>query len=245
VTSDLTTQIKSMQRVFDDSGAAKAIRELENSSFLNAIENSPIRRLARSLESSSISSIAKQLHNSSPLAALDRFENFSSVNALRSIQFPSISNLPSLSESLARTVFDTGGITRLQNSAFYDNLKFLQSSPTISLIKELNDSVAFRNFGPLTLSQAFQKVSQDIYPSGDVISEETLNTIENGIEEQILNAPISPLSAEFFLSLVFALILFLLSQDIAEESQDELLNRITAVPLTGKKAAWFIPDLIQ
>ncbi len=124
----------------------------------------------------------------------------------------------------------------LQNSAAFRAIHDLQNSPGLKAIKAL-DSPSFakfsriseqinRKFGALTFSEAYQFLVDEIEESVDDAS-----LIEE-LKDKSSRAPLNPLSAEFYLSLIFALFLYYLSQVSATDSEERLLERMEGLEQT-------------
>jgi len=125
----------------------------------------------------------------------------------------------------------------LENSAAFRAIRDIQDSPALKAIKAIEVSPSFaafsriseqinRNFGALTFSEAYQFLVDEIEEAEDDAS-----LIEE-LKDKSSRAPLSPLSAEFYLSLIFALFLHYLSQVSATESEERLLERMGALEQT-------------
>ena len=201
--------------------------------FLRALDDSPTMRAIRALEESPTMRMIREIDNSPALRLMREIEDSPSMRLIQQIEeSPAMRIMRDLERSPALKI-----ARDLENSAAFRAIRDLQDSPAVKAIKALEASPSFaafsriseqvnRNFGALTLSEAYQFLVDEIEEAEDDAS-----LIEE-LKDKSSRAPLSPLSAEFYLSLIFALFLYYLSQVSATESEVRLLERMEGLEQT-------------
>jgi len=75
-------------------------------------------------------------------------------------------------------------------------------------------------------SEAYELLVEEYEERIEENISESLDGLAESVKHRAAHGPFGPLSAEFYLSLIFALILFYLSQISTEQSEDRMLTRI-------------------
>ena len=189
------------------------MKSLKSSSFLSAV---------KALESSSFLSAVKAIESSSFLSAAKALESSSFLSAAKALESSSFL-------SAAKT---------LESSSFLSATKALESSSLLSAINALRDSTRFAPFnelaeifssktvGPLTISEAYQFVSESYLNTSGSSESERLEELSDQVELRVKQAPQGALSKEFYLGLILTLFIFWLSQNSAIQSEEKILLRI-------------------
>ncbi|MDX6017158.1 SH3 domain-containing protein [Shewanella indica] len=199
-------------RALDDSPTMRAIR---------ALEESPTMRMIREIDNSPVLRLMQEIEDSPSMRLIQQIEESPAMRIMRDLE-----NSPSL--QIARD---------LENSAAFRAIRDLQDSPALKAIKALEVSPSFaafsriseqinKNYGALTFSEAYQFLVDEIE-----VAKDDSSLIED-LKDKSSRAPLSPLSAEFYLSLIFALFLYYLSQVSATESEERLLERMGVLEQT-------------
>lgn len=178
----------------------RMIREINNSPtfrLIREIEDSPSMRLIRQIEESPAMRIMRDLENSPALQVVKDLENSTTFRAIR----------------------------ELSDSPALRAIKALEVSPSFKAFSSISEQVT-RNFGALTLSEAYQFLVDEIEEA------ENDDSLIEDVRNRSSHAPLGPLSAEFYLSLIFALFLYYLSQISAMESEEKLLERMEMLEQT-------------
>jgi len=193
--------------------------------FLRSLDGSPAMRAIRAFEDSPTMQMISEINDSPTLRLIREIEDSTSVRLIRQIEeSPAMRIMRDLEKSPALQFFKD-----LENSAALRAIRDLQDSPALRAIKALEFSPSHSafsriselvntNFGALTFSEAYQFLVDEI--------EEAVNdaSLIEEVKNKSSRAPLSPLSAEFYLSLIFALFLYYLSQMTAMESEERLLE---------------------
>lgn len=206
-------------RALDESPAMKAIR---------ALEDSPVARLMRDLNSSPALRIMKDLENSPAMKAIRGIEESSVMRMLRDLDdSPTLKALRGIENSP-----ELMAIRSLQESPAIKAIQALEGSPILDAFSTVATRIS-HGYGALAFSEAYELLVEEYEEQvADDESSEPLDSLAESIKERAAKAPYGPLSAEFYLSLVFALFLFYLSQISAEQSEERLLNRLDGMEQT-------------
>ena len=199
-------------RSLDDSPTMRAIRALEESPtmrMIREVENSPTLRLMREIEDSPSMRLIRQIEKSPAMRIMRDLEKSPALQIVRDLE-----------SSVAFRV-----IRDLQDSPALRAIKALEVSPSLAAFSRISEQVN-KSFGALTFSEAYQFLVDEIKEAEDDAS-----LIEE-IKDKSCCAPLSLLSAEFYLSLIFALFLYYLSQVSAMESEERLLERMRMLEQT-------------
>lgn len=194
--------------------------------ILRSLDVSPAMRAIQALEESPSMRMLCEINNSPTLRLMRKIEDSPSMRLIRQVEeSPAMRIIRDLENSPALNLRD------LENSAAFRAIRELQGSPALKAIKALESSPSFSafsriseqlnsNFGGLTFSEAYKFLVDEI----DEAENET--ALVEGIKTKSSRAPLGPLSAEFYLSLMLALFLYYLSQISAMESEEELLGKM-------------------
>ena len=177
--------------------------------MIREIDDSPTLRLIREIEDSPSMRLIRQIEESPAMRIMRDLE-----------KSPALQVVKDLENSAAFQA-----IRDLQDSPALRAIKALEVSPSLSAFSRISEQVN-RNFGALTFSEAYQFLVDEIEEA-----ENDTSLIEE-VNNKSRHAPLSPLSAEFYLSLMFALFLYYLSQMSAMESEEKLLERMEALEQT-------------
>lgn len=202
-------------RTLDDSPAMLAIR---------AIEDSPSMRMIRDINNSPALKMMREIENSPTMQMLRHVEESPAMRIMRDLE-----NSPALKI-----------INDLENSTAFKAMRDLQDSPALRAIKALEVSPSIKafykvaeqlkyNYGALAFSEAYELLIDEIPAIED---DEVWEVLSEKVQNRTSRAPLSPLSAEFYLSLIFALFLYYLSQMTATESEQRILQRMNELEQT-------------
>lgn len=193
-------------RSLDDSPTMRAIRALEESPtmrMLEEINDSPMLRLMQELEDSPSMRLFRQIEESPAMRIMRNLEESPSFQIIRDLE-----NSPAF-----RAIHD------LQNSPALRVIEALDVSPSLTAFSKISEQIN-KGFSALTFSEAYQLLVDEI-----IEAENDASLVEE-VKTKSNRAPLSPLSAEFYLNLIFALFLYYLSQMSATESEERLLERM-------------------
>lgn len=229
-TDDFAESIRRIQ----ESPILQAMRDIERSSLRlqQSLLESPSLRAFRDLQQNSFASQFAELERGSSFRAITELSESPGLKALRELNSQSFA----ISQSLS-SLIDSSAIERAVRP-FGETAKLLAQSPIFKAMEDLQNSNSFKAFGklaetfssqlvgPLTLGSAYEEVLrtfQEVHSSGGTAA---LDELEAEIEERVQAAPAGALSREFYLALLFSFIFFLISQISANESEEDIVERI-------------------
>ncbi|WP_444906189.1 SH3 domain-containing protein [Microbulbifer sp. SSSA008] len=201
--------------------------------FLRSLDDSPTMRAIRTMEESPTMRMIREINDSPTLRLIREIEDSPSMRLIRQIEeSPAMRIMRDLENSPALRV-----VKDLESSAAFRAIRYLQDAPALRAIKALEASPSLSAFsriseqvnksvGSLTFSEAYKVLVDEIAEAEDDCS-----LIEE-LKTRSSRAPLSRLSAEFYLSLIFALFLYYLSQMSAMESEEKLLERMETLEQT-------------
>lgn len=205
-------------RTLDESPAMKAIR---------AIEDSPVARIMRDLGNSPALRIMQDLENSPAMKAIREIEESPVMRMLRDLDdSPTLKAIRGIEGSPAFMA-----IRRLQESPAIKAIQAIKRSPILDAFSTVAARIT-HGYGALAFSEAYELLIEEYEEQVEDDASEPLDSLAESVKDRAAQAPFGPLSAEFYLSLVFALFLFYLSQISAEQSEERLLNRLDGMEQT-------------
>lgn len=205
-------------RALDDSPAMKAIR---------AIEDSPVMQMMRNLDDSPAIHAIRELENSSAMQAIRQIEESPVMRMMRDLeQSPTLKAIRNIEESPAFKA-----IRQLQDSPAIKAIQALESSPIMEAFSRVAEQVT-SGYGALTFSEAYELLVDEYKERVEGDALEPLNGLAEAVKDRAARAPFGPLSADFYLSLIFALFLFYLAQTSAEQSEEKMLKRMDGLEQT-------------
>ncbi|MCA9422828.1 MAG: SH3 domain-containing protein [Nitrospira sp.] len=211
----------------------KDYRDFPTLQILKEIKNSPTMRLMRTLENSPAMKMLRQLEESSTMASIRRLEDSSSMRAIRQLEnSPVMLAMRELEDSPANAA-----LKKLEESPAMEAIRNLRDSPALSAIRAIQNLPVMRAFsevadrlayayGPLTLRNAYNEIIRSYEQASATSSIDPLEAVFADVQKQAGQSPSEALSAEFFLSLVFAFFLFSLSKMEASDSEDRIVRQI-------------------
>lgn len=194
-------------RALDDSPIIKAIRAIEDSPIARMrrdLENSPVMKVIREIEESPVTRMLRDLDNNSP-----------TLKAIRGIE-----------ESPAFMA-----IRRLQESSAIKAIHLLERSPVLDAFSTIANQIT-HGYGTLTLSEAYDLLIEEYEAQVEEGASEPLDQLAESVKERAAQAPFTPLSAEFYISLILTLVLFYLSQVSTDQSEERLQKRLDTMEQT-------------
>ena len=189
------------------------MNKLKNNTILEAIkavENSSIMRAIKTVENSSLIAAMRSFENSSAASAIKAFENSSVMRAIKDVE----------NSSLIATM------RSFENSSVMSTIRALQNSSQFASFNELAERCSSQNFGPLTLSEAYQFITESYFHTSGSSEIDRLENLACSVEHCVQKAPEGALSKEFYFSLVLSLFLFWLSHISSKQSEERMLLRI-------------------
>lgn len=209
-----------MKKIFEDP-VIKAILELDNSPAMRAIramEDSPSLRIMRELDDSAVHRAKRQLESSPVMKAIREFEESPATRVLRELgDSPSLKYMSDLKESKAFKA-----IQILQDSPALRVLRTIENSAAMEAFSRIADQVTY-GYGALTFAEAYELVAEEYE---EITGSEPLDALSDKIQDRVGNAPSGSLSADFYISLLVAVILFYWSQLSSQESEERIIGRI-------------------
>jgi len=193
-------------RALDGSPTMRAIRALEDLPTIIAIrqlENSPMMRAMRELENSPMMRVMREFENSPVQEIIQQLKKSSAMEAIR----------------------------ELENSPALRAVKALESSSAMQALSNAVDKLSY-GYGPITLGEAYKEVLRRHEIASVSGVTDAFDTIVNEVQEKASHAPSGPLSTEFYLNFIFAIILYYLSQMSGTDSEKHIINRINALETT-------------
>lgn len=177
--------------------------------MIREINKSPTLRLIREIEDSPSMRLIRQIEESPAMRIMRDLEKSPALQVVKDLE-----NSPTFR-----------AIRELSDSPALRAIKALEVSPSFRAFSRISEQVT-RNFDALTLSEAYQFLADEIE-----VAENDASLIED-VKNRSSHAPLGPLSAEFYLSLIFTLFLYYLSQMSAMESEEKLLERMEMLEQT-------------
>lgn len=202
-------------RTLDDSPAMRAIRAIEDSPSMRMIRNinySPALKMMREIENSPTMQMLRQVEESPAMRIVRDFENL-----------PALKTINDLEKSIAFKA-----IRDLQDSPALRAIKALEVSPSIKAFSKVADQLK-HIYGALAFSEAYELLIDEI---PEIEDDDSWEALSEKVQDRTSRSPLSPLSAEFYLSLIFALFLYYLSQMSATESEERMLERMNELEQT-------------
>jgi uncharacterized protein YgiM (DUF1202 family) len=199
-------------RSLDDSPTMRAIRAMENSAtvrMMRDINNSPSLRIMREIENSPTMRLLRQVEESPAMRIMRDLENTPTLKIIKDLENSSVFK----------------AIRELQDSPALRAIKALEISPSITAFSRISEQLN-KNYGALTFSEAYQLIVDEMPEAEDDAS------LIEMVQDKSNRSPFSPLSAEFYLSLIFALFLYYLSQMSATESEERLIEKMGVLEQT-------------
>lgn len=199
-------------RSLDDSPIMRAIR---------AMEDSPTMRMIRDINDSPVLRVMHEIENSPSMQILRQLEESPAMRIMRDLEnFPTLKIVEKLESSDAFKA-----IRELQDSPVLRAIKGLETSPSIKAFSRVTEQLN-HNYGALAFSEAYDLLINEIQEAEDDAS------LAEKIQDKSTRSPLSLLSAEFYLSLIFALFLYYLSQMSAIESEERVLEKMNELEQT-------------
>lgn len=110
-------------------------------------------------------------------------------------------------------------------------IQALERNPILDAFSTVATRIA-HGYGALAFSDAYELLVEEYEEQVADHAAEPLDSLAESVKDRAAQAPFGPLSAEFYLSLVFALFLFYLSQISAEQSEERMLSRLDGMEQT-------------
>jgi hypothetical protein len=209
-----SSSLKSVLALYD-SEAMRAIK---------AIQDYPAVRMMRVLNESQALRAIQQLQNSPAMMTIRQFEDSPAIRVIRDLAHsPALKAIREFQESPA---FKT--IKQLQDSPALQAMRAIEASPVMRAFTRIAGQIN-HGYGAQTFSDAYELVVKEYEKHPDI---DSVDMLSGEIQERAKYAPGGLLSAEFYLSLVVAIILFYLSQISAEESEERIIRRIERLEQT-------------
>jgi len=225
------SSVYSAAKALEKSSAFAALKSLENSPALRAmkdIENSVVFKASKAFEKSSLFSTLKSLESSPALKAMKALENSSAFSVAKALEKSSLfTTLKSLENSPALKAMEA-----FENSLAFSAIKSLQDSSRFNSFNELADKFSSQMVGPLTLSQAYQVVTQEYSQTTGASDTERLEVLTGKVDFLVKKAPKGALSKEFYLGLILTLFIFWLSQISSMQSEEKMLLTVEQLEQT-------------
>lgn len=177
--------------------------------ILRSLDDSPTMRAIRAMEDSATVRMMRDINNSPSLRIMRDLENTPILKIIKDLENSSAFK----------------AIRELQDSPALRAIKALEVSPSITAFSRISEQLN-QNYGALTFSEAYQLIVDEMPEAEDDAS------LIEMVQDKSNRAPLSPLSAEFYLSLIFALFLYYLSQMSATESEERLIERMGVLEQT-------------
>lgn len=212
-----------MKDIFDNT-TLRALRALDESSAMKAmraIEDSPVARMMRDMNNSPALRIMQDLENSPGLRAIREIEDSPVMRMLRDLD--DSMTLEALREIKESPAFKA--IRQLQESPAIKAIQTFERSPFLDVFSVVAERIS-HGYGALAFFGAYQLLVEEYEKQIEEGAAESLDTLTETVKGRVAHAQLGPLSAEFYLSLIFALFLFYLSQISAEQSEERLSNRL-------------------
>ncbi|PTQ87814.1 SH3 domain-containing protein [Nitrosomonas ureae] len=184
----------------EDSPLLKAMREMEESPLLRAarnIQDSPILRAAREINDSPLLRVVMDIENSALSIAAKQILDTPSMKLLREIE----------------------------NSSVHRLINALEGSPSMDAFQSAAEKIR-NGFGAISLAQAYDLLTKEYDDESEGSADRTFDSLSDNLKERVKRAPVNPLSYEFYLQLILALVLFYLSHVSSREAELRLFDRI-------------------
>ncbi|OXR50311.1 hypothetical protein PuT2_00040 [Pusillimonas sp. T2] len=220
---------RAMKDIFDNPTllALRALDESPTMKAIRAFEDSPVARLMRDLDNSPAIRIMRDLENSPAMKAIRGIEESPVMRMLR--DFDDSPTLKAIREIEGSPAFMA--IRSLQESPAIKAIQALERSPILEAFSTVATRIT-HGYGALAFSEAYGLLIEEYEEQVADHAAEPLDSLAESVKDRAAQAPFAPLSAEFYLGLVFALFLFYLSQISAEQSEERLLSRIDGMEQT-------------
>lgn len=205
-------------RSLDDSAAIRAIRAIEDSPamrMIRKINNSPAIKMRREFENSPTMQMIRQVEESPAMRVMRDIENSPALKIVKNFE-----NSPAFKS-----------IQKIQNSPALRAIRALEVSPSIKAFSKVADKINY-NYGALAFSEAYELLINEYDELTEIEQHDSWASLSEKVQDRTSRAPFSPLSAEFYLSLIFALFLFYLSQMSATESEERMLESMNGLEQT-------------
>ncbi len=194
---------------------------------IRALKDSPVARLMRDLDNPPALRIMKGLENSPATKAIRGIDDSSVMRILRDLdESPALKAMRGIEESPAFMA-----IRSLQESPAIKAIQTLERSPILDAFSTVATRIT-HGHGALEFSEAYELLVEEYEEQVANHATEPLDSLAESVKDRAAQAPLGPLSAEFYLSLFFALFLFYLSQFSAEQSEERLLRRLDGMEQT-------------
>ncbi len=170
-------------------------------------------------------------HSISPtMKAMQDIQDSPTMKAMRDIQdSPTMKAMRDIQDSptmrMVRSLENTAAfkaIHEIQNSAASSAIKALEASPSIRGFSRIADQLKY-DYGALALSEAYELLIDE---NPAIEEDDPWGAFSDDVQDRTNHTPSTPLSAEFYLSLIFAFFLYILSQRSAMESEERVLERM-------------------
>lgn len=197
-------------RALDDSPVMRAIR---------AIEDSPVARMMRDLENSPAFRLVQEMENSPAMKAIREIKESPVTRMLRDLdKSPTWKEIRGIEETSAFMA-----IRQLQESAAVKVIRALERSPILDAFSTVANQIK-HGYGALAFSEAYDLLINEYEEQVEANASHPLDRLADSVEKRAAQAPYGPLSAEFYINSVLALILFSLSQISSKQSEERLLK---------------------
>ena len=204
-------RVVQLESVNEIENLRKRLELSQSAAFQAAVENTsgPIRKIVDELNKSQAQKLAEEFATSPLIKSLNDIKISGLQSYLNEIRTPLV-KLTSAFEA----------------SAAVSSIHAIRYSSEFSGLAEAARRLA-QQTGPMSLREALSVNHLAHLASKD--AEQYVSAVLTEAEEKSNAAPISILSIEFYLSLIFAIMLFLASQDSAVQSEARILGRIDAM----------------
>ena len=203
-------------KAFEDSASFQAMKALENSSSFIAMQ---------AMETSSSFKAMQEIMNSSSFLARQALEYSSSFRAMQTIE-------NSLSYKTMQAMVNSSSFKSmhdmLNSSAFLARQALVNSSAMLALT-DLTKRMSSLNAGNLSLGEAYNEVVRRHEYASFIGSADPFDIVADEVEEQVKLTSAGPLSAEFYVNLIVALLLFYLSQISSTHSEERIISRLESL----------------
>jgi hypothetical protein len=197
---------------------------------INALENSGVLKSIRALENNGVLRSIQENQNTATFKALNELENSAGMRAIREYESsPAVRMMREFDNSSGSQV-----MREFENSTAFRQLQAVQNSPVFKAIKSIENSTLGKSFsrltdqlnigrGAYTFSEAYEFIANE-YEYRE--SNDQLGTLSEELSDRTNASPRDALSAEFYLNVLLALVLFLISQSASKEMENRLTTEI-------------------
>lgn len=194
---------------------------------VRALDESPVARMMRDGDNSPALRIMQDLENSPAMKAIREIEESPVMRMLRNLDdSPTLKAIRGIEESPAFMA-----IRRLREFPAIKAIQGFERSPFLDAFSTVANRIS-QGYGALAFSEAYELLIEEYEGHVEEGASEPLYSLAESVKCRAAQAPLGPLSAEFYISLVLALFLFYLSQISAEQSEERLLNRLDGMEQT-------------